>query len=260
MQTATGRATGISLPVAHPAREPAHGPCGGMYEERARKDSACGTSPSASDLEVAVLLHRLGFLLCVSVTLVACSACTHGGLQTQEAAQATRPPTQGKTDIERSKVLTFRGALKDHDGKRLTHVVGVMFGVYEQQEGGAPLWMEVQNVTPDRHGSFIALVGSTMTEGIPPELFDGEKSRWLGMQILLPGEAEQRRIRLVQGSKGLRATRLVVPDNTTAAATTSATDTTEKPLGGMPSTQQDQSEPPDMRRRTNRRYHGPPLP
>lgn len=205
-----------------------------------------------------MLVQRLSFLLCASVTLLACSACTRSENQTQETAQGSRPPKQGKTDIDRSKILAFRGVLKDHDGKRVTHVVGVLFGVYELQEGGAPLWMEVQNVTPDPHGRFIALVGSTKSEGIPPELFDGEKTRWLGMQVLLPGEAEQRRIRLVKGSIGLRITRLVVSDDASASAP--ATDTAEKPLGDMQSTQQDQSEPPDMRRRAYRRFHGPTAP
>jgi hypothetical protein len=77
------------------------------------------------------------------------------------------------------------------------------------------------------------MVGATKSEGIPPELFTAEKTRWLGKQVLLPGEVEQSRIRLVSTSEGLvaeRAVRLVLPqesgDQPAAAETQQASEQT----------------------------------
>jgi hypothetical protein len=202
---------------------------------------------------------RLSFLLCVSVALLASSACTHGPGETQQEAG-----TSSKKDgVDRTKILQYSGVLRDRDGKRMTHVAGVLFGVYEQQEGGAPVWMEVQNVTPDPHGQFTALVGSAKSEGIPLNLFDGDKTLWLGMQVLLPGEVEQKRVRLLQGLNGLRTTKLVIPEDASGAPLTiSAGNWPEKKSGDTQSTQRDQSQSPEMRPRVNRRLHGltPPSP
>jgi hypothetical protein len=43
--------------------------------------------------------------------------------------------------------------------------VGVTFAIYRQQDDGAPLWLETQNVTPDSTGRYTVLLGST--KGIP---------------------------------------------------------------------------------------------
>ena len=138
-----------------------------------------------------------------------------------------------KTDSDSPPVLKLRGVLRDHDGKRLGGVVGVLFAVYEQQQGGAPLWQEVQNIQVDTQGHFTALVGSTKREGISPELFGPQETLWLGNQVLLPGEVEQSRIMLVSTPHGLVAERgsgSVIPANSRgsqlAAATSQATEAT----------------------------------
>jgi hypothetical protein len=43
-------------------------------------------------------------------------------------------------------LVNFSGTLTDVNGKPLTGVVGVTFSLYKDQDGGAPLWMETQNV------------------------------------------------------------------------------------------------------------------
>jgi hypothetical protein len=200
-------------------------------------------------------MHKWSFLVCVSVTLLACSACMRSD-----------PSTPEKADIDRTKILEYSDVLRDHDGKRITHVAGVLFSVYEQQEGGAPVWMEVQNVTPDGRGHFTAQVGSTKSEGIPPELFGDEKTRWLGMQVLLPGETEQPRIRLVKGSKGLRTTRLVVPPENIVPGPVfqekswSDVQSAQQHSGDPQQGQGDPSSSPDARRRNRHRFPGSPTP
>ena len=197
---------------------------------------------------------KVALLLCVSVILVSSSACTHNDSQLQEAAPTRQPITQVNADIDRSRILKFRGVLKDHEGKRVTGVVGVLFAIYEQKEGGAPMWQEVQNVEADIHGRFVALLGSTKSEGIPLQLFDTEKTRWLGMQVLLPGEGEQARIRLLSTAEGLMAhgaTRLVIPGNSGDQTETAE----EEAPGETTDSQKDQSAPTNRSPRAKRGFH-----
>jgi hypothetical protein len=73
--------------------------------------------------------------------------------------------------------------------------VGVTFAIYQQQDGGAPIWLETQNVTTDSTGRYSVLLGSTRNEGVPAELFDTQEQRWLGVQV--QGQPEQARVLLV---------------------------------------------------------------
>ena len=47
-------------------------------------------------------------------------------------------------------LIRYSGTLKDAQGAPLASTtVGVTFAIYKQQDGGAPIWMETQNVTTD---------------------------------------------------------------------------------------------------------------
>ena len=74
-------------------------------------------------------------------------------------------------------------------------IVGVTFAIYKQQEGGAPVWLETQNVTPDATGHYSVLLGSTTATGLPSDLFSLQEERWLGEQV--QGQPEQSRVLLV---------------------------------------------------------------
>src|SRR5579864_2917413 len=43
-------------------------------------------------------------------------------------------------------LINYSGVLKDDSGKVLTSITGVTFLIYSEQQGGAPVWMETQNV------------------------------------------------------------------------------------------------------------------
>ncbi len=162
-----------------------------------------------------------------------------------------------KTGLDPSRVLKLRAVLRDHNGKRLTGVVGVLFAVYEQQQGGAPLWQEVQNIQVENGGHFTALVGSTKRGGIFPELFPPEKTLWLGAQVLLPGEVEQPRMQLVSTPNGLmRAAGPVIPANSGDQPATAQAQPASGANAGSP---QDQSQPTNRRLRARRRLHQPPI-
>ncbi len=91
--------------------------------------------------------------------------------------------------------IRYEGTLHDSRGVAASTTAGVTFAIYKQQEGGAPVWMETQNVTPDTHGNYSVMLGSTTATGLPADLFSAQEQRWLGVQV--QGEAEQPRVLLV---------------------------------------------------------------
>src|SRR3989304_3841314 len=67
--------------------------------------------------------------------------------------------------------VQFSGVVKDSLGQARAGVVGLTFALYQEQEGGAALWLETQNVTLDEQGQYTVLLGSTKSAGLPLELF-----------------------------------------------------------------------------------------
>jgi len=47
------------------------------------------------------------------------------------------------------RLIKFSGVATNESGKPTTGVVGITFALYKDQQGGAPLWVETQNVHPD---------------------------------------------------------------------------------------------------------------
>ena len=100
-------------------------------------------------------------------------------------------------------LVNFTGALTDANGKPFSVTVGVTFSLYKDQQGGSPLWMETQNVTPDKSGHYSVMLGSTNSHGLPVELFASGEARWLGVQA--QGQAEQPRVLLLSVPYALKA-------------------------------------------------------
>jgi hypothetical protein len=100
-----------------------------------------------------------------------------------------------KTTATVPRLVKFSGALTDAGGKPLSGVVGVTFALYEEEQGGAPLWLETQNVQADGNGHYTAMLGSAQNDGIPAEVFASGQGRWLGVQP--QGETERPRVLLV---------------------------------------------------------------
>jgi len=101
------------------------------------------------------------------------------------------------------RLVRFGGSVKDLNGRALTGVVGITFALYSEQSGGAPLWLETQNVSADSNGHYTALLGSTKPDGLPAELFTSEQARWVGVQV--SGQTEQPRVLLVSAPYALKA-------------------------------------------------------
>ncbi len=93
-------------------------------------------------------------------------------------------------------LIRYGGALRDAQGAPFSSsAVGVTFAIYNQQDGGAPVWMETQTVTLDAGGNYGVLLGSTTAAGLPADLFSQQEQRWLGVQV--QGQSEEPRVLLV---------------------------------------------------------------
>jgi len=103
------------------------------------------------------------------------------------------------------RLVKFSGVLKDVSGQPLSGVLGVTFALYKDQQGGTPLWLETQNLQLDSQGNYGVLLGSTISGGMPLDLFASGESRWLGVAAQLPGEVEQPRVLLVSVPYALKA-------------------------------------------------------
>jgi hypothetical protein len=86
-------------------------------------------------------------LTCVAVSLSAQQAAP-------AAASAVVPP-----------VMKFSGVLTDVNNTPLTGPVGVTFSLYKESQGGTALWVETQNVAPDKAGHYTVMLGSNDEPG-----------------------------------------------------------------------------------------------
>src|SRR5467141_5284549 len=135
------------------------------------------------------------------------------GVQAQQAvaaepqapSQAVQTPPELVPALPVPRLVKSAGTLKDELGKARTGVVGVTFAIYKEQEGGAALWLETQNVELDEQGRYTVLLGATKSEGLSLELFTTGEPRWLGVQVNLPKETEQPRVLLVSVPYALKA-------------------------------------------------------
>jgi len=101
------------------------------------------------------------------------------------------------------RLIKFGGSLTTADGSPRMGTVGLTFALYADQHGGAPLWQETQNVTPNPQGHYTVLLGSTKSEGMSIDLFASNEARWLGMTV--DGDPEQARVLLVSVPYALKA-------------------------------------------------------
>jgi hypothetical protein len=108
-----------------------------------------------------------------------------------------------QTNVQASvRQIQFSGVLQDAVGAPLSGVQGVTFALYSDQAGGAPLWLETQNVTADTAGHYAVLLGSMREDGLPQDLFSSNQARWLGVSV---NGVEQQRVLLVSVPYALKA-------------------------------------------------------
>jgi trimeric autotransporter adhesin len=112
-----------------------------------------------------------------------------------------QPPAKTTASVPR--LVKFSGTLTGSGGQPLSGVVGVTFALYEEERGGAPLWMETQNLRADGNGRYTAMLGATSPGGLPADPFTSGQARWVGVQA--EGQPEQPRVLLVSSPYALKA-------------------------------------------------------
>jgi hypothetical protein len=100
--------------------------------------------------------------------------------QASSLASATVPSSTNNPVVPQ--LVNYSGILTDVNGKPLSGVAGITFALYQDSEGGTPLWMEIQNVQPSKNGHYTVMLGSTSSTGLPQDLFVSGEARWLGIQ------------------------------------------------------------------------------
>jgi len=122
--------------------------------------------------------------------------------QQNSAAPAVPVSTASAAGSVVPRLVNYSSVLQDASGEPITDIRGVTFLLYQEAHGGAPVWMETQNVTPDKSGHYTVQLGATRSEGLPASVFiTGE--RWLAVQV--SGESEQPRVLLVAVPYALKA-------------------------------------------------------
>jgi len=119
------------------------------------------------------------------------------------SAFAQQSSTVTSTNAAVPTLINFSGTLSDLNGKPLTGTVGVTFYLYKEDQGGAPLWLETQNVQADRTGHYNVMLGSTRSTGLPADIFVAGQARWLCVQA--QGQKELPRVMLLSVPYALKA-------------------------------------------------------
>src|SRR5262252_4002693 len=112
-------------------------------------------------------------------------------------------PAGASTTVPR--LIKFNGVLKGVANQPQAGVAAVNFALYELQEGGFPLWTELQRINLDEQRRYTVLLGATQPGGLPLDLFTSGKALWLGIQPQTPNAAEQPRVLLVAVPYALKA-------------------------------------------------------
>src|SRR5258708_6066268 len=100
-------------------------------------------------------------------------------------------------------LMRFSGTMKDAQGKAASRTASLTFALYKDQEGGASLWQETQNVTIDVTERYTVQLGLTLPGGLPLDVFASGEARWLGVQA--EGQSEQPRVLLMSVPYALKA-------------------------------------------------------
>src|SRR4051812_34832692 len=80
---------------------------------------------------------------------------------TSVAQHSVAAPAPVATSSAVPRLVNFNGVLTGANDRPSSGVTGVTFLLFQESQGGAPLWMETQNVTPDKNGHYAVTLGAT---------------------------------------------------------------------------------------------------
>jgi hypothetical protein len=86
---------------------------------------------------------------------------------------------------------------------RAGDTVEMVFRVYTVEQGGDPLWSELQRVQVDGRGLYSVLLGAASADGLPHGVFAAGQGKWLGVSI--ERAEEQPRVKLAAVAYAMKA-------------------------------------------------------
>jgi N-acetylneuraminic acid mutarotase len=136
-------------------------------------------------------IHKLILVACLSPSLL--------WAQTTPQTVPERPNGNANSSSAVPNFVRFSGSASS----AAETTTSVRFALYADQQGGSPLWLETQNISPDATGHYSVLLGSASKDGLPADLFASAQARWLGITV---GDGpEQARVLLVSVPYALKA-------------------------------------------------------
>ena len=133
-----------------------------------------------------------------AVTISVCVA----GIAGLSAQQAPLAPT-ALTPVPR--VVWFSGTFRPADNQPVASAENITVAVYREREGGEAVWRETHDVAMNADGRYNLLIGSTVADGIPLNVFSSGEASWIGITVNRPGEVEQPRVHLASVPYALKA-------------------------------------------------------
>jgi len=124
------------------------------------------------------------------------------------------------------RVISFNGQVVDVHGTPRTGNALLTFGLYEDQTGGTPLWVEQQAVSLDAAGRYTVILGAMTQGGLPSDVFDSGRARWIGVAV--DADPEQPRFVLLSVAYALKASDADTVGGRTPSDFVLATNFTEK--------------------------------
>ncbi len=131
----------------------------------------------------------------VAIIWVACLSGLH--------AQQTSIGPGALTPVPR--VVWFSGSFHPADGQPIAAAESVTLAVYTAEQGGDLLWQETQSVVVGADSRYNVLMGSSVSDGLPLDLFTTGEPRWFAVRFNRPGEVEQARVHLASVPYALKA-------------------------------------------------------
>ena len=160
-------------------------------------------------------------------------------------SMAAQTASSGSASSQVPPLIQFSSVATEEGGNTLSGVVSITFSLFNNQQGGEPLWTEKQNnVQLDPTGHYSVQMGITKPNGVPAALFTSGEARWLAVRIA--GQAEQPRVLLLSVPYALKAgdaatigglppSAFVLAATPTAAdASTTTTGSTAPPVDQLP--------------------------
>jgi|HubBroStandDraft_6_1064221.scaffolds.fasta_scaffold00054_24 hypothetical protein len=117
------------------------------------------------------------------------TACVAAGFVLLGLSLAAQTSPNSPASAQVPPLIQFSNVATDEGGNTLSGEVSITFSLYNNQQGGEPLWTETQNNIPlDPTGHYSVELGITKPNGVPTNMFTTGEARWLGVRIAEQGE------------------------------------------------------------------------